>query len=128
MGSVKFSNPSGNYVTKRKISNEISRMPFDELIALLDQVEILIGERLAPEKKHLVLKLDAIRRFEAKRHPKKSGLIDLSEGGSTVGRKLRPKYLNPATGQTWAGRGKQPVWLRDAVQQGRTQDDFLMRD
>jgi DNA-binding protein H-NS len=103
-------------------------MPFDELIALLDQVETLIGERLAPEKKHLVLKLDAIQRFEAKRDSKGGGLIDLAGGVSGVRRTLRPKYLNPATGQTWAGRGKQPLWLREAIQHGRKQDEFLMRD
>lgn len=29
--------------------------------------------------------------------------------GSTVA----PKYRNPATGETWTGRGKPPAWIRD---------------
>jgi DNA-binding protein H-NS len=115
-------------VAKGNRFDEIERMPFDELIALLDQVEILIGERLAPEKKSLISKLEAIHRFEAKRNSKRSGLIDLAEGESGIRRRLRPKYENPATGQTWAGRGKQPLWLREAIQHGRTQEEFLMRD
>lgn len=24
-----------------------------------------------------------------------------------------PKYLDPATGQTWTGRGKPPIWIKD---------------
>jgi DNA-binding protein H-NS len=27
--------------------------------------------------------------------------------------KVAPKYRNPATGQTWTGRGKAPVWIQD---------------
>lgn len=31
-----------------------------------------------------------------------------AEGG-----KVAPKYRDPATGQTWTGRGKPPAWIRD---------------
>jgi DNA-binding protein H-NS len=27
------------------------------------------------------------------------------------GRKVAPKYRNPATGETWTGRGKAPKWI-----------------
>ena len=27
--------------------------------------------------------------------------------------KVEPKYRNPATGETWTGRGKPPVWIRN---------------
>lgn len=27
------------------------------------------------------------------------------------GRKLEPKYRDPETGKTWAGRGKYPRWM-----------------
>lgn len=38
-------------------------------------------------------------------------------------RKTRsPKYLNPKTGQTWAGTGKTPKWLA-----GKNPDDFLIK-
>lgn len=29
-------------------------------------------------------------------------------------------------GNTWTGRGKQPVWLREALAQGRTLGEFLV--
>ena len=31
----------------------------------------------------------------------------------TKGSKVEPKYRNPATGETWTGRGKPPVWIRN---------------
>lgn len=33
------------------------------------------------------------------------------KGGSAKGSKVAPKYRDPATGQTWTGRGKAPKWL-----------------
>jgi DNA-binding protein H-NS len=35
--------------------------------------------------------------------------------------KVAPKYRDPATGQTWTGRGKTPRWLQD-----KNRDDFLI--
>lgn len=36
----------------------------------------------------------------------------------TRGTTVAPKYRNPATGETWTGRGKAPKWIAD---QERTQ-------
>ena len=30
-----------------------------------------------------------------------------------AGSKVAPKYRNPATGQTWTGRGKAPKWIQN---------------
>jgi DNA-binding protein H-NS len=43
--------------------------------------------------------------------------------------KAAPKVKAPAkfqdeTGRTWAGRGKRPQWLRDALAAGRQLDEF----
>ena len=32
---------------------------------------------------------------------------------STAGTKVAPKYRNPATGETWTGRGKAPRWIQN---------------
>lgn len=34
------------------------------------------------------------------------------------------KYRNPATGDSWTGRGPRPKWLRDALTAGAVLDDF----
>jgi DNA-binding protein H-NS len=42
-----------------------------------------------------------------------------------AGRKVAPKYRGPG-GETWAGRGAQPVWLREAIKSGKKAEDFLI--
>jgi DNA-binding protein H-NS len=37
------------------------------------------------------------------------------------GSKVAPKYRNPATGQTWTGRGKPPRWI-----QGQDREKFAI--
>lgn len=40
--------------------------------------------------------------------------------------KVPAKYRDPATGQTWSGRGLQPNWLKAALAQGRPLSDFTV--
>lgn len=40
--------------------------------------------------------------------------------------KVAAKYRNPATGDTWSGRGLKPNWLRAALESGRTLEDFAV--
>lgn len=47
-------------------------------------------------------------------------------GQSRKGAKVAPKYRNPATGETWSGRGLQPNWLKAALAAGRSLDDFAL--
>jgi DNA-binding protein H-NS len=38
---------------------------------------------------------------------------------------VHPKYRNPAEpSKTWAGRGKKPRWIADALETGRCLEDF----
>jgi len=39
---------------------------------------------------------------------------------------IAPKYRDPATGNTWTGRGKPPRWLSDAEQAGTSRSHFLI--
>ena len=41
-------------------------------------------------------------------------------------RKVAAKYRHPQTGETWAGRGAQPRWLRAEIRRGKKRDDFLI--
>src|ERR671918_554736 len=37
-----------------------------------------------------------------------------------------PKYINPDNpDQTWSGRGQQPKWLKEALVNGKTLEEFL---
>jgi DNA-binding protein H-NS len=48
--------------------------------------------------------------------PKKSGATG----------KVAAKYRDPATGDSWSGRGLQPKWLKAAVANGRKLTDFAL--
>jgi hypothetical protein len=41
------------------------------------------------------------------------------------GRKIAPKYRD-RHGNVWAGRGAQPLWLREAIKGGAKAEDFLI--
>lgn len=43
-----------------------------------------------------------------------------------AGRKVAAKYRNPATGDTWSGRGLKPRWLVAAMAGGKTLADFTI--
>ncbi len=40
--------------------------------------------------------------------------------------KVAAKYRNPATGDTWSGRGLKPNWLKAALEAGRKIEDFAV--
>jgi DNA-binding protein H-NS len=42
------------------------------------------------------------------------------------GVKVKPKYRDPMTGDTWAGRGVQPRWLSAALKGGKKLEDYLI--
>lgn len=42
------------------------------------------------------------------------------------GGKVAPKYRDPASGNTWSGRGLQPNWLKAALANGKSLKDFAL--
>jgi DNA-binding protein H-NS len=87
------------------------------------------------ELHELVTKVLA-RKIEAERALLESRLQRLNSTALTINSrrerraypKIVPKYRNPQNGQeTWAGRGKQPLWLTAQLRSGKKLDDFLIR-
>lgn len=55
-------------------------------------------------------------------------LDDLRSAGARNSRKpVAAKYRDPKSGQTWAGRGRTPKWLQEAMAAGKTAEDFRIR-
>ena len=52
------------------------------------------------------------------------GRIAIYGKKSLKGRKLAPKYRDPKTGATWAGRGVRPRWLVAGLKAGKKLEDF----
>ena len=53
------------------------------------------------------------------------GLKARKKAGSLAGRHVAPKYQGPA-GETWAGRGRKPRWLVDALKKGKKLEEFAI--
>ena len=40
---------------------------------------------------------------------------------------VAPKYRNPEKpSETWSGRGRQPLWIKEQLEAGKSIDDFLI--
>lgn len=56
----------------------------------------------------------------------KSFKVGTGKSSANAGRKVAPKFRNPATGETWTGRGLQPKWLKAALEGGRKLEEFAL--
>jgi DNA-binding protein H-NS len=92
--------------------------PLPELIALRDDLNRQIDARQAAERAESVLKAhEALAAL---------GLTPADLVPARVSRKTpRPVAVKYRRGlDTWTGRGKQPVWLRDALAAGAALGEF----
>jgi DNA-binding protein H-NS len=49
-----------------------------------------------------------------------------ASSGRKSGGKVAPKFRDPATGNTWSGRGLKPNWLKAALANGNALQDFAV--
>ncbi len=56
-------------------------------------------------------------------------LADLKGGAAKTKARaaVAAKYRNPATGESWSGRGRAPKWLTEELAKGRSKDAFLIK-
>ncbi len=47
-------------------------------------------------------------------------------GEAKVPSKVAAKFRNPATGESWSGRGLKPRWLKAAIADGAKPEDFAV--
>ena len=94
-------------------ASNLASMPVEALLKLRDDIGEALGRRTA-ELKDQLSRLPAAADFR-RRGPRKS----------LRGRKVAVKYRD-RSGNTWAGRGMQPVWLRERLKSGAKIEDFVV--
>ena len=98
---------------------DLRSMSVDELWQLYEKVRATLASRLAEEKALLEKRLLQLKSS------------DLNGGPQRARRpypQVFPKYRNPAQpGETWSGRGKQPLWLAALLRSGKKLDDFRIK-
>jgi DNA-binding protein H-NS len=92
----------------------LSSVSIDGLLKLRDEVEKALS-RKANELQDQLSRLGRATEFR-----KRGG------GSSLKGRKVAIKYRD-RSGNTWAGRGAQPVWLREKLKAGAKLEDFAVQ-
>lgn len=98
-----------------------------ELIAQKSEIERQIAEARRQERADAIAK---VRALMAEQGLTAADLVSKSpasgRGSSTAGRKVAAKYRDPETGQTWTGRGLKPKWLAQALEKGKSLQDFAI--
>ena len=92
----------------------LSSMSVEALLKLRDD----IGEVLSQKAVHLEEQLSKLGG--------EVGGGRRGRGSAMKGRKVPIKYRDKA-GNTWAGRGAQPVWLREKLKAGAKLEDFAVQ-
>ena len=91
---------------------DLNAMSIEELWGLHEEIASILAAKLQAEKLKLKKRLDqlGVRIVQDLRRPYPE---------------VHPKFRNPnPPHQTWAGRGKQPYWLRELLATGKTIEDF----
>jgi DNA-binding protein H-NS len=89
---------------------------YDELI---EQRKLLDQQILAIQQKEKQEAIDSIKVMIEKHSLTVSDLF--SKKINQTNKKVPAKYRNPATGETWTGRGKAPLWIV-----GKERESFII--
>lgn len=91
----------------------LAKMSVEALLQLRTEVEVALRGK-ARELSRQLSRLDNDISRKAERR-----------GGALKGRKVPAKYRD-RSGNTWAGRGAMPVWLREKIRTGAKLQDFAV--
>jgi DNA-binding protein H-NS len=93
----------------------LARLDVPALLKLRDEIGAVLSQK-ADELKSQLARLGADMVGKNRR----------SRVSALRGRKVAPKYRDPVTGHTWAGRGAKPRWLVARLKEGRKLPEFLV--
>lgn len=98
----------------------LKSMNVDALLALRSQIDSQLASRRSDLQKQLV-RLQGSSLTRGRRPVRENSRVSAMKGV-----KVKPKYRDAKTGETWAGRGVHPRWLAAALKTGRKLEDFLI--
>ena len=83
---------------------------YKELVAQREKIEKQIEEARAREVAQVIAEVkQKIQEYELT--AKDLGLVATDGRRRAARAQIAPKYMNPATGETWSGRGRAPKWV-----------------
>ena len=91
---------------------------YQDLLKQRDELEAKIKQARQEELKGAIANVRAlVTQFELSAED----VFGSGRAKTSSGAKVAPKYRDPATGDTWTGRGKAPRWIAD-----KDRDQFLI--
>jgi DNA-binding protein H-NS len=97
----------------KMVKTNLTSMSIDELLKLRDDIGRILTRKAVELR-------DQLSRLRDEGDFKRRG-----RGSSLKGRKVAIKYRDKS-GNAWAGRGAQPVWLREKLKAGAKLEDFAV--
>ena len=104
-------------INRRRVMAKINlaRLDVNALLWLRDDIGVILGR-----------KADELKGQLARLGTDMVGKRGSGRASALKGRTVAPKYRDPATGDTWAGRGAKPRWLVARLKTGKKLLEFLI--
>ena len=111
---------------------DLSSLNLDQLKDLLKKIPAEIKRRTeeasSAAREAAIEKLKAIAREHGYSLEELAGTKKTRKVSSAVCKPVAPKYANPSNAsETWTGRGRKPLWVQNALNQGRSLESLLIR-
>jgi DNA-binding protein H-NS len=122
--------PGGDIFRAQHHSNEeLELSSLQELLNQRAELERQIAETQRQERAEAIATIRQLMSdFGLSAQDLTAGRSGLRAASNDEGKraKVAAKYRNPATGESWTGRGLQPRWLKAALSEGKQLSDFLI--
>jgi len=96
-----------------------------ELLAQRDALEKQIAEAQRSAKADAIAKVKSLMTEYGLTAADLSGKATVTVKAEGV-KKVAAKYRDPASGQSWTGRGLKPKWLQAALNSGKSLEEFII--
>ncbi len=118
-------------IERRLILPTLEGMSFGDLRYIADSIDEYAGEvraMLERKREERIAELKAqVEADKARTAATEAELAALCPAPVKMANPSKPKYQDPAKPEcTWAGKGKQPGWLKEKLEAGASLEDFLI--
>jgi DNA-binding protein H-NS len=100
------------------------------ILAQIRQLEAKAAALQNAEKEGLVQLRAVLKKYKLDISDVKKAFSSLGKpvrSSKLKGKKIKPKYRNPANkSETWAGRGREPKWFTAAIKAGKTREQLTI--
>jgi len=107
------------------MNDKLHELSESELAQLIDSAQKTLRDRQHGKRKEVIAQIKDMASKIGYSVELTEISTDRTVGSSRKGSKVAVKYRNPEhPTHEWTGRGMQPKWLRELVEQGRTLEEF----